>query len=133
MEKLDFYQTAMGLINAETKKLDDFCDALNNNKLEKKAKITVHYFGNVNAFLCLYLWLWHYPEVARIIQTANFFFFKACSTFFYWSLGLQCCVSFKCTAKWFNCVCVCVLFPYRLLQNIWSHISYFIITHAMLG
>jgi len=40
MEKLDFYQTAMGLINAETKKLDDFCDALNNNKLEKKAKIS---------------------------------------------------------------------------------------------
>ena len=38
MAKLDFYQSAMELINAETKKLDDFCDALDNNRFEKKAK-----------------------------------------------------------------------------------------------
>ena len=40
MAKLDFYQSAMELINAERKKLDDFCDALDNNIFDKKAKIT---------------------------------------------------------------------------------------------
>lgn len=61
MEKLDFYQTAMGLINAETKKLDDFCDALNNNKLEKKAKITEYkcakyrYAGITNVWAMMYM------------------------------------------------------------------------------
>ena len=55
-----------------------------------------------------------------------------------WSIvNLQCCVSFRCTAQWFNymcvCVCVCVcacvlfqiLFPYGLLQSIpYSFVCY---------
>ena len=45
-------------------------------------------------------------------------------TLFYWTIvDLQCCVSFRCTAKWFGCktyiyILAQILFPYRLLQNI---------------
>jgi len=34
----------------------------------------------------------------------------------YWSIGdLQCCVSFKCTAKWFNYTCTCIFSELREL------------------
>ena len=61
MAKLDFYQSAMELINAETKKLDDFCDALDNNIFDKKAKITEYkcakyrYAGITNVWAMLYM------------------------------------------------------------------------------
>ena len=40
---------------------------------------------------------------------------------FYWSIvNLQCCISFKCIAKWFSCTYILfqILFHYRLLQDI---------------
>ena len=59
---------------------------------------------------------------AGIVEGVLFilFIFKT----FYWSrVILQCCVSFGCTAKWCNYICIYpffaqVLFPYRWLQNI---------------
>ena len=42
----------------------------------------------------------------------------------HWSIvDLQCCVSFRCTAKWVSCLCAYIhsfpdFFPYTLLQNI---------------
>lgn len=61
MEIKDFYKTVMELINAETKKLDDFCHALDNDKLEKKAKIMEYkcakyrYAGIINVWAMLYM------------------------------------------------------------------------------
>ena len=50
-------------------------------------------------------------------------FLKNFFSFFNWSLvDIQCCVSFRCTAKWFSyniyMYIFQILFPYRLLQNI---------------
>ena len=60
MEKSRFYQLAIEWINAETKRLDDFCEALDKDPMEKNGKITEYkcakyrYAGVVNVWYALY-------------------------------------------------------------------------------
>ncbi len=55
-----FYQIGIGLINAETKRLDDFCDALDKNPAERKKKITEYkcakyrYAGVINIWYAFF-------------------------------------------------------------------------------
>ena len=70
---------------------------------------------------CSHLTVWLFCLLASLSYARIFFFFNV--------VDLQWCVSFRCTAKWFRyiymCVCVCVYicsfsdsFPSWLLQNV---------------
>ena len=60
MENSRFYELAIERINAETKRLDDFCDALDKNPAERKSNITEYkcakyrYAGVTNVW-CMFL------------------------------------------------------------------------------
>lgn len=60
MNNSRFYHTAIERINAETKRLDDFCDALDKDPAERKSKITEYkcakyrYAGVTNAWWALF-------------------------------------------------------------------------------
>ena len=60
MSNSHFYQLAIESINAETKRLDDFCEALDKDPVERKSKITEYkcakyrYAGVTNAW-CMFL------------------------------------------------------------------------------
>ncbi len=60
MNNSRFYQTAMERINAETKRIDDFCDALDKNPAERKSNITEYkcakyrYAGVTNIWYALF-------------------------------------------------------------------------------
>ena len=57
------------------------------------------------------------------LQQAKFIFFCICFNDLLLFIGsiidLQCCVSFRCTAKWFSCLnhIIQIIFHYRLLQD----------------
>ena len=50
-------------------------------------------------------------------RSLSFFFVK---NLFCWSIDEQCCISFRCTARWISHICKYIhsFFPYRLLQTI---------------
>ena len=60
MSNSRFYQLAIERINAERKRLDDFCEALDKNPMERKSKITEYkcaryrYAGLTNVWWALF-------------------------------------------------------------------------------
>ena len=70
---------------------------------------------------------WGVIMESSIFRQRFFFFFRLFICFYWAIVNLQCCVSFKCTAKWFSYTYIYIvihiyilfqiLFHYRLLQN----------------
>ena len=90
-------------------------------------------FQDLPCFFTYHLALFSVSMGQSVLQTQSFckqeplfplaFFKRNIYIFFNWSIvDLQCCVSFRCSAKWFSYTTYIsfffqILFPYRLLQN----------------
>ena len=82
--------------------------------------------GHFTMLICLMELQTGEENILCFPSLSTYLFFLALSLKkIYWSIAdLQCCVSFKGTAKWFHYTCTYIfiifqiLFPYRLLQNI---------------